>query len=44
MSHNNIDKPDQANGVDPIESANESRPKDENTKVITHTSQPKNCR
>ena len=34
MSHNNIDKPDQANGVDPIESANESRPKDENTKVI----------
>ena len=32
MLQNNTDKPDQANGIDSIESANESRPKDEKTR------------
>lgn len=34
MLGNNTDKPDQANSIDSIESANDSRPKDEKTREI----------
>lgn len=34
MLRNNIDKPDQVNGIDSIESANDSRPKDEEARNI----------
>ena len=34
MLGNNTDKPDHANGIDSIESANNSRPNDEKTREI----------
>lgn len=34
MLEKNVDNPDQANSIDPIESANDSRPKDEEARGI----------
>ena len=34
MLQKNVDNPDQANSIDPIESANDSKPKDEEARGI----------